>query len=86
MSYALVNTAEGLIVAIPCTVAFALFRRHIDHMVGEIAERIEQLTRYLETSSGEEKAAPVPPAARPARPATAGMVRPVERAPPAQAS
>lgn len=70
MSYALVNTAEGLFVAIPCTVAFALFRRHIDHLVGETAEKIEDLTRYLEQTSGES-AAP-----RTTRPATAGVVRP----------
>jgi biopolymer transport protein ExbB len=80
MSYALVNTAEGLVVAIPCTVAFALFRRHVDHLVGETAERIEELTRYLEQTSGEEKAPPQ----RATRPATAGVVRPVERG--AQAS
>jgi biopolymer transport protein ExbB len=57
MSVALVNTAEGLIVAIPCTVAFAMFRRHIDHLVGEIAEKIEYLTRTLE-QHGEDKPAP----------------------------
>jgi biopolymer transport protein ExbB len=74
MSYALVCTAEGLVIAIPCTVAFALFRRHVDQLVGEIAERIEDLTRYLESSSSEER-----PAQRTARPATAGAVRPVER-------
>jgi biopolymer transport protein ExbB len=73
MSLALVNTAEGLIVAIPCTVAFSLFRRRIDHLVGEIAERIEALTRTLE-QMGDQK-----PAARPgagARPAAAPAARP----------
>lgn len=78
MSIALVNTAEGLIVAIPCTVAFALFRRHIDHLVAEIAGHIEELTRYLEQTPGEA------PAAGHARPATAGTVRPAARG--AQAS
>jgi biopolymer transport protein ExbB len=57
MSLALVNTAEGLIVAIPCTVAFALFRRRIDHLVGEIAEKIEALTRTLE-QMGDQRSAP----------------------------
>jgi biopolymer transport protein ExbB len=74
MSIALVNTAEGLLVAIPCTVAFALFRRHIDHLVGEISEKIEYLTRTLE-QHGEEKPAPHKPAARTAqaaRPAPGG--------------
>lgn len=79
MSYALVNTAEGLVVAIPCTVAFALFRRHVDHLVGETAEKIEELTRHLEQTTGDEKAPQ-----RTQRPATAGVVRPVERG--AQAS
>ena len=71
MSIALVCTAEGLLVAIPCTVAFALFRRHIDHLISEISEKIEYLTRTLE-QHGEDK-----PAAHkgPAR-ATAGTVRP----------
>lgn len=80
MSIALVNTAEGLIIAIPCTVAFSLFRRRIDHLVGEIAGHIEELTRYLEQTPSEA------PGHRPARPATAGTVRPTESARGAQAS
>lgn len=43
MSMALVNTAEGLIVAIPCTVAFSLFRRHIDSMLKRIGSDLERL-------------------------------------------
>ncbi len=43
MSLALVNTAEGLIVAIPCTIAFALFRRRIARLAGDFAELIEEL-------------------------------------------
>lgn len=70
MSHALVCTAEGLVIAIPCTVAFSLFRRHIDHLVGEVAERIEELTRYLEQTAGEERPAP-----RAARPVATGVVR-----------
>lgn len=71
MSVALVCTAEGLIIAIPCTVCFAIFRRHVDHLISEIAERIEDLTRNLEQTSGSEEkpAAPAAPAApRPVRP------------------
>lgn len=37
MSLALVNTAEGLIVAVPCTVAFSLFRQRIDRVLADIA-------------------------------------------------
>jgi biopolymer transport protein ExbB len=69
MSIALVCTAEGLLVAIPCTVAFAMFRRHIDHLISEISEKIEYLTRTLE-QHGEDK-----PTKAPARP-VAAAVRP----------
>ncbi|MEX2219094.1 MAG: MotA/TolQ/ExbB proton channel family protein [Phycisphaerales bacterium] len=83
MSIALVCTAEGLIVAIPCTVAFAMFRRHIDHLVGEIAEQIEFLTRTLEQHGDERGAAPSAPAragkpAAAARSAPAGPARGVQ--------
>jgi biopolymer transport protein ExbB len=61
MSLALVNTAEGLVVAIPCTVAFALFRRRIDALVMNVADVIEHLTSSLTDIAS----APKPPA-RPA--------------------
>jgi biopolymer transport protein ExbB len=64
MSLALVNTAEGLLVAIPCTVAFSLFRRHIDQLVGEVAEKIEYLTRTLEQHGDGGSGAGAPQAAR----------------------
>ncbi len=75
MSVALVCTAEGLIIAIPCTILFSMFRRHVDHLISEIAERIEELTRNLEAMSGgsdDKAAAPLParraaPAPLPAR-------------------
>jgi biopolymer transport protein ExbB len=69
MSIALVNTALGLIVAIPCTVAFSLFRRRVDALVGDIAEKIELLTRNLEQMSTGEGAAGPAPRTAPARPA-----------------
>lgn len=67
MSIALICTAEGLIIAIPCTILFSVFRRHVDHLISEIAEQIETLTRTLESMSGgsEDKAGP---ARRPAAP------------------
>lgn len=43
MAMALVNTAQGLAVAIPCTAAFSLFRRRIEKVVTEVAELSEQL-------------------------------------------
>lgn len=66
MSIALVTTAEGLIVAIPCTVAFAIFRRRIDTLAVEAASVIESLVAPLESSPA---AADQRPAAKPAGPA-----------------
>ncbi len=43
MSMALVCTAEGLTVAIPCTVVFAMFRRRITNLVGEAGRIMESL-------------------------------------------
>jgi len=54
MSMALVNTAQGLIVAIPCTVAFSLFRRHVDAMLKRITNDLEQL---IAAASGPEQRA-----------------------------
>lgn len=47
MSMALVNTAEGLIVAIPCTIAFALFRRRIDRQVQRIGRDLERFAALV---------------------------------------
>ena len=40
MSLALVNTAQGLVVAVPCTVAFALFRQRIDRLAADVADEV----------------------------------------------
>lgn len=63
MSMALVCTAEGLVVAIPCTIAFALFRRRIDRIGIDIAEDAEQIARLFLAASGA-----APSAANPQRP------------------
>lgn len=48
MSLALVNTAQGLVVAVPCTVAFALFRQRIDRLATDVAnEVLERLAEDL---------------------------------------
>jgi biopolymer transport protein ExbB len=70
MSMALVNTAEGLIVAIPCTVAFALFRRRIDQVVDEVGGHIENLAAMTNVAPNAA------PGTRPAAPASAAPVRP----------
>jgi biopolymer transport protein ExbB len=43
MSMALVNTAEGLVIAIPCTIAFSLFRRHVDALLQKMSRDLERL-------------------------------------------
>ena len=49
MSLALVATALGLIVAIPCTVVFSVSRRKIDQMAEEIGDIAEGLAAELST-------------------------------------
>jgi biopolymer transport protein ExbB len=67
MALALVNTAEGLAVAIPCTVLFAIFKRRIDGLVADVAEIIDDLAGLLEQRGEAPKAAPgARPMARPA--------------------
>lgn len=66
MSLALVNTAEGLVVAVPCTVAFSLFRQRIDKALSEVGATVfeplaEDLTAGLQAS---RKGAGTRPAAR----------------------
>jgi|JI10StandDraft_1071094.scaffolds.fasta_scaffold834894_1 biopolymer transport protein ExbB len=60
MSMALVNTAEGLIVAIPCTVAFALFRRRIDQIVDEVGGHIERLAAMTQAPQSRSAAGHAP--------------------------
>lgn len=65
MSLALVNTAQGLIIAVPCTVAFALFRQRIDKVAMEIgASSLETLAEDL--SAGLAQAGGTAAAAAPA--------------------
>jgi biopolymer transport protein ExbB len=76
MSLALVNTAQGLVVAVPCTVAFALFRQRIDRMVTDVAADVleplsDDLAAGLSMAArpGAQAARATPAAAAPARPA-----------------
>jgi len=76
MSLALVNTAQGLVVAVPCTVAFALFRQRIDRMVTDVAADVleplsDDLAAGLSMAARPGAQAPraMPAAAAPARPA-----------------
>lgn len=65
MSLALVNTAEGLAVAIPCTAFYSIFRRRVDRLAMQAGLIIEGLTTPLEQRVGGAPS-PRPPAARPA--------------------
>lgn len=75
MSLALVSTAQGLVVAIPCTAAFQFYKRRIDRLTGDAGDVIEQLAGIVEQSAGAPKPAPgaarVPAAARAAQQAVA---------------
>jgi biopolymer transport protein ExbB len=62
MAMALVNTAQGLAVAIPCTAAFSLLRRRIEKIVTEVAEICEDMTATA--SSGAKAPSPVRPVVR----------------------
>lgn len=55
MALALVTTAQGLVVAIPCTAAFQIFKRRIDRLASEAGEVIEQLAGVVEQASGAAK-------------------------------
>ncbi len=81
MSLALVNTAEGLILAIPCTIAYSLFRRRTDRLMSAIADTAERLSAILQAAQGGAQAArpgamtgPAP--ARPAAPLPAVPLAP----------
>lgn len=71
MSLALVNTAEGLIIAIPCTVIFALFRRRTDKLVSDAGVVLEELGGHLAGAEKGPGAAPRSAPAAPPRPAPA---------------
>jgi biopolymer transport protein ExbB len=72
MSLALVNTAQGLVVAVPCTVAFALFRQRIDRLASDVAEEVlERLAEDMAAGLARRGQAPRPAAPAPQRPAGA---------------
>ena len=72
MSLALVNTAQGLVVAVPATVAFALFRQRIDRIVTDIAtDVLEPLADDLSAGlAAAQRAAGAQRAAAPTAPTT----------------
>lgn len=47
MSLALITTAQGLVLAIPCTIAYSWFRRRTERLSQEAAELIERLASLM---------------------------------------
>jgi biopolymer transport protein ExbB len=58
MSIALVCTAEGLLLAIPCTFLYAMFKRHTTRVVGQVGEEAETLVAALQVPAGPAQGAP----------------------------
>lgn len=52
MSYALVTTAMGLVVAIPCTIAYGIFKRRLDGLASAVGETVEGMVAGLMTGGG----------------------------------
>ncbi len=77
MSIALVTTAEGLIIAIPCTLAYSLMRRHIDRLLGEVGEVVEDFAQTLQAGADREPVAAAPGARPPQRSAVPPASRPM---------
>jgi len=76
---ALVTTVGGLLVAIPCLAAFAIFRNRVDQLVAEAAYLAQHALTPLKRRRMRSSSAP-PSAAVPAAPAPAAQAPP---APPA---
>lgn len=65
MSLALVNTAEGLAVAIPCTAFYFYFKRRVDRLATEVGIIVENVVAPLEGRGPGDKGSPRPANARP---------------------
>lgn len=82
MSIALVTTAEGLFIAVPCTIAFSLFRRRQDRLVSELGDLAERLCQPVMGPAGSAPAAVATGVARPMpQPGSTPMARPVSAVP-----
>jgi hypothetical protein len=71
MSLALVTTAEGLMVAIPATIAYSMFRRRLDRLASDVAVIADDLAGVLETGGQGARPAPARPGAVASPPAAA---------------
>ena len=59
MSIALITTAEGLIVAIPCTAIFTICKRRVERLGGELGELVENLASHLQGRTTKPASRPV---------------------------
>lgn len=57
MSLALVTTAQGLIVAIPCTVLYTILRRRVERLAMDVGDTIEELAAVLTGNAKANKQA-----------------------------
>lgn len=64
MSMALVTTAEGLVVAIPCTISYALFKRRTETLGAEIGDHMDEWASTLQSPEAapqsQQSAGPAP--------------------------
>jgi biopolymer transport protein ExbB len=81
MSLALVTTAMGLGVAIPCTIVWSLARRRVERLAGEVGEIAEGLATLIENKSDAPRPAPAARAPQAAAAASASRVAPPRPAP-----
>jgi len=76
MSMALVNTAEGLVIAIPATIVYGVYRRRIDSLADDTMEALGPLVSKLQKASPAAQSGPSAPRPAP-RPAAARPVAPL---------
>ena len=60
MSLALVTTAEGLLVAIPCTVLYTILRRRVEKLAIDVGDIVESLASLLSAPAGRISRGPAP--------------------------
>lgn len=84
MSMALVATAEGLVVAIPCTIAYALFKRRTETMGVQIGELMDEWVGVLQSGEPAAPAAPGPASGMGPAPRQIPQPRPIPSAPPSR--
>ncbi|TVS07389.1 MAG: MotA/TolQ/ExbB proton channel family protein [Phycisphaerales bacterium] len=67
ISTALMTTVMGLLVAIPCTAAYAYLRGRIDTLASKVAEVTEELAQHLDQNAARKPRPGTPPAQAPQR-------------------